>query len=66
MPCLTNCFLAKALISASSTGKTRSITSTTVVSAPSVLKKLANSMPIAPDPITSSFLGMCGGTSACL
>jgi len=31
MPCLTNCFLAKALISASSTGSTRSITSTTVV-----------------------------------
>ncbi len=34
MPCLTNCFLAKALISASSTGRMRSITSTTVVLAP--------------------------------
>ena len=66
MPCLTNCFFARALISASSTGSTRSITSTTVVSAPMVLKKLANSIPIAPEPITSSFLGIRLGTSACL
>ncbi|EKD60769.1 MAG: hypothetical protein ACD_54C00559G0001 [uncultured bacterium] len=64
MPCLTKAFLAKALISASSTGSTRSITSTTVVSAPKVLKKLANSMPIAPEPITSSFFGIRLGCSA--
>ena len=37
IPCLTKAFLAKALISASSTGRMRSITSTTVVSQPSVL-----------------------------
>ena len=35
--CFWNCFLAKAEISASSTGRMRSSTSTTVVSAPSVL-----------------------------
>ena len=37
MPCLTNCLRAKAAISASSTGRMRSITSTTVVVAPIVL-----------------------------
>ena len=37
MPCLRNCFRAKALISSSSAGRIRSSTSTTVVSAPSVL-----------------------------
>ena len=66
IPCLTNCFFAKAEISSSSTGRTRSITSTTVVSAPSVLKNDANSIPIAPEPMTSSFLGIRFGTSACL
>ena len=66
MPCLTNCFFAKAEISASSTGSTRSMTSTTVVSAPSVLKKLANSMPMAPDPMTRSFFGIRLACSACL
>ena len=36
-PCFSNAFLAKAEISASSTGSTRSITSTTVTSTPSAL-----------------------------
>ena len=64
MPCFTKLFLAKAEISASSTGRMRSITSTTVVSAPRVLKKLANSMPMAPDPMTSSFFGIRLATRA--
>ena len=37
IPCFSNCFFANFEISSSSTGRTRSITSTTVVSAPKVL-----------------------------
>jgi hypothetical protein len=66
MPCFSNAFCAKALISSSSTGRTRSITSTTVTAAPMFRKKLANSMPMAPDPITSSDFGIIGGTIASL
>ncbi len=64
MPWLSNRLWASAAISASSTGRIRSNTSTTVTLAPSVLKKLANSMPMAPEPMTSSDFGMVSGTRA--
>ncbi len=64
MPCFSNALRAKAEISSSSTGRTRSSTSTTVTSAPMLRKKLANSMPMAPEPITSSDFGIAGGTIA--
>ena len=64
MPWLSNCLWARAAISASSTGRIRSNTSITVTLAPKVLKKLANSMPMAPEPMTSSDLGMVSGTRA--
>ena len=66
MPCFSNAFCAKALTSASSTGRMRSMTSTTVTSAPMLRKKLANSMPMAPEPMTSRRLGIVLGTIASL
>ena len=64
MPCRANCLRAKAEISSSSTGRMRSSASTTVTFAPSALKKDANSIPIAPEPITSRSFGIRGGISA--
>ena len=55
---------AKAAISSSSTGRICGSTSTTVTSEPSARKNEANSMPIAPDPITSSDLGIAAGAIA--
>ena len=66
MPCFSKDLCAKAEISASSTGSTRSSTSTTVTSLPRVRKKLANSMPIAPEPTTSRRFGSASGTIASL
>ncbi len=54
----------KAAISASSTGRICGSTSTTVTSAPMVRKNEANSMPIAPEPMTSSDFGIVSGTIA--
>ena len=51
-------------ISASSTGRICGSTSTTVTSAPMVWKNDANSMPIAPEPTTSSDFGILSGTMA--
>ena len=64
MPRFWNALAAKPEISASSTGKIRSSASTTVTSEPSERKKLANSIPIAPEPITNKRFGMVSGTSA--
>ena len=66
MPCFSKARLAKADTSSSSTGRMRSSTSHTVTSAPIVRKKLANSMPMAPEPTTSSDFGNSGGTIASL
>ncbi len=64
MPCFSKLLRAKAAISASSTGRICGSTSTTVTSAPSVRKNEANSMPIAPEPTTSSDFGTRSGTIA--
>ena len=64
MPCRSKLLRAKAAISASSTGRICGSTSTTVTSEPSVRKNEANSMPMAPEPITSSDFGIAGGTIA--
>ena len=64
MPCRSKLLRAKAAISASSTGRICGSTSTTVTSAPSVRKNEANSMPMAPEPTTSSDFGIAGGTIA--
>ena len=64
MPCFSNALRAKAAISASSTGRICGSTSTTVTSEPSVRKNEANSMPMAPEPTTSSDFGIAGGTMA--
>ena len=64
MPWAANCLAAMALISSSSTGRMRSMTSTTVTSAPMLRKNDANSMPMAPEPTTSSDFGSEGGTIA--
>ena len=66
IPSLEKLFFAKPEISSSSFGRILSKTSTTVVFAPSALKKLANSMPIAPDPMTKRLLGIRFGIKACL
>ncbi len=66
MPRFSNALRAKAEISSSSTGRIRSSTSTTLTSAPMAWKKLANSIPIAPEPITRTDLGMASGTIASL
>ena len=64
MPCFSNDLRASAAISASSTGRICGNTSTTVTSEPSVRKNEANSMPIAPEPMTSSDFGIFSGTIA--
>ncbi len=64
MPAFSKRFRACAAISASSTGRICGRISTTVTSEPSVRKKEANSMPIAPEPMTSSDFGSSGGTIA--
>ena len=64
MPRFSNALRASADISSSSTGRMRSWISTTVTFAPSALKKLANSMPMAPDPTTSRVFGISVGTIA--
>ena len=64
MPCFSKALRAKAAISASSTGRICGSTSTTVTSEPMVRKNEANSMPMAPDPITSSDFGIRSGTIA--
>ena len=63
-PRFSKAFCAIFEISASSAGKIRSTISTTVVSAPNAEKKLANSIPIAPDPITSKRPGIVSGVIA--
>ena len=64
MPCFSKRLWACLAISSSSTGRICGSTSTTVTSAPIVWKKEANSMPMAPEPITSSDFGMDSGTMA--
>src|SRR6516165_7784869 len=64
MPCFSKLLRAKAAISVSSTGRICGNTSTTVTSAPSVRKKEANSIPIAPEPMTRSDFGIRSGTMA--
>ena len=64
MPCFSNALRAKAAISASSAGRICGSTSTTVTSAPNVRKKEANSIPIAPEPMTSSDFGTRSGAMA--
>ena len=64
MPCFSNALRANAAISASSTGRICGSTSTTVTSEPMVRKNEANSMPMAPEPITSSDFGTRSGTMA--
>ena len=64
MPCFSKRLRARPAISASSTGRICGSTSTTVTSAPMVWKNDANSMPIAPEPTTSSDFGIRSGTIA--
>ncbi|MHC2789720.1 hypothetical protein ACVMBZ_008972 [Bradyrhizobium liaoningense] len=64
MPCFSRRLRARPAISASSTGRICGSTSTTVTSEPMVWKKEANSMPIAPEPTTSSDFGIRSGTIA--
>ena len=64
MPWRSSRLRANAAISASSTGRICGSTSTTVTSAPSVRKNEANSMPMAPEPTTSSDFGTRSGTIA--
>ena len=64
MPSFSKRLRACAAMSASSTGRICGRTSTTVTSLPKLRKKEANSMPIAPEPTTSSDFGMSGGTIA--
>ncbi len=64
MPCRSKLLRAMAAISASSTGRIWARTSTTVTSEPSERKNEANSMPMAPEPMTSSDLGIAGGAIA--
>ena len=64
MPCFSKRFRASPAISASSTGRICGSTSTTVTSEPMVWKNEANSMPIAPEPTTSSDFGILSGTIA--
>ena len=66
IPCFSKALRAKSEISSSSTGSTRGSTSTTVTSAPKSRKKLANSMPMAPEPTTRMDFGMTSGTIASL
>ena len=64
MPCFSKRLRARLATSASSTGRICGNSSTTVTSAPMVRKKEANSMPIAPEPMTRSDFGIAFGTMA--
>ena len=57
MPCLVNARIAAAEMSSSSFGRMRSSISTTVTLVPKALKKYANSMPIAPEPMMTIDFG---------
>ena len=64
MPCLVNARSAAAEMSSSSFGRIRSSISTTVTFVPNALKKYANSMPIAPEPMITIDFGCFGIASA--
>ena len=64
MPCFVNARIAAAEMSSSSFGRIRSSISTTVTLVPNALKKYANSMPIAPEPMMTIDFGCFGMVSA--
>ena len=56
--------MSDAEISSSSIGSTRGMYSITVTSTPNAFQKSANSIPIAPAPITTTDFGTSGSTIA--
>ena len=64
MPFFLRMRVSEAEISSSSMGRMRGMNSMTVTSTPNAFQKSANSMPMAPAPMTTTDLGTSGSTIA--